>query len=147
LVVADLGGAVQLWDLTELLDPSTPEIIHPDLDPTVTDYAQFMLEEWRTPDCVSDDYSNTVWSLAVDLADTGGTEDPDVVHIYVLVGRVGIEVLEFDPTASPGGRLTLVDHIETPSGSGAIRVRDLGAGDTDLLVIERDTGLRAFERP
>lgn len=147
LVVSDIAGAIQLWDLTDLLDPATPAILHPDLNPLQTDYGHFMLEEWRTPECVSDDLSNSVYGLAVHLADTDDDGTPDEVQIYVAVARVGIEVLRFDPTGTPSF-LEEYDHIETPSGSAGIRIRELPlTGEIDLLVSERNSGLRVFERP
>jgi len=146
LVVTDLGGSVQLWDLTNLLDPGTPSIIHPNLDPTVTDYADFMLAEWRTPPSVSDDLPNTVWGIDIDLSDTTGGPEPDEVHVYVLVARRGIEVLRFEPSGSPAW-LVPIDSIETPSGSGGISIRNLPtSGETDLFLSGRNCGLRVFTR-
>ena len=60
-----------------------------------------MLEEWQAPPSVTDDTPNSVFGLAVDLADTRGSPDPDEFQVYVAVARVGIEVLKFDPNGSP----------------------------------------------
>lgn len=109
-------------------------------------YGSFMLQDWRVPESVSDDLPNTVWSLAVDLADTGGGPEPDEVHVYALVGRVGIEVLRLDTSGTP--QLVPIDHIETPSGSGGISTQvHPQTGQKTLLLSERDCGLRAFRRP
>jgi hypothetical protein len=54
---------------------------------------------------------------------------------------------EFDPTLAPGSRLVEVGGIETPSGSGGLHIRDdEGTGLTDLLIIERDSGVRIIRR-
>lgn len=96
---------------------------------------------------VSDDLPNTVWSLAVDYADTTGNSEPDEVHVYALAGRVGIEVLRFEPSGSPS-YLIPIDPIETPSGSGGLSIRiKPSTGEKHLLLSERDCGLRAFRKP
>lgn len=147
--MSDIGGAVQLWDLIGLLGvvPTTPvpAVIHPGLGPAV--YNSFMLEEWRTPEAVSDDYPNTVFDVAVHLADTGGGPEPDEVHVYVAVARVAIEVLRFEPSGSPA-YLVPLDHIETPSGSGGLCIWQSEDGtEQALLFAERNCGVRGFQRP
>jgi hypothetical protein len=65
----------------------------------------------------------------------------------VFLAEAGIEVLESDPTGSAGHRLAQTGRIETPSGSGGLHLRhDMETSVTDLLVLERDSGVRIFER-
>lgn len=98
---------------------------------------------------MSDDQPNTEWELGIELANTEGDSAPEEVHIYVQVARVGIEVLRFhpNPTGAPPSHFEKIDHIDTPSGSGGISIRDVAATDEmDLLVSERNCGLRVFTR-
>lgn len=88
-----------------------------------------------------------MWSIALDPAtwtDAGGQHDE--LYVYVLVGRVGIEVLQFLPEEDPGDRLQLVDHIEVPYGQGGIKIRTSPGDSTvrTLLVADALNGVRMF---
>lgn len=111
--------------------------------------SSYFVEEWLATPSITDEIPNHVWGMAVDHAvwnEPGGPRDE--VHIYAAVGRAGIEVLQFLPNAQPGGRLVLVQRIETPSGMAGIKIRQEADPDQrTLLVGESMAGLRTFVYP
>ena len=119
---------------------------HPTNSPRSAARRNFFLERWRTPECVIDAMPNAVWSIAAERVQ-GQNPARGIERLYVMVGRVGIRILEFDPTEDPGSRLVDVGGIEVPNGSGGLHIRDdLVSGITDLLVVDRDSGVRVFGR-
>jgi hypothetical protein len=146
LLAADFGGSVLLWRITDLLDlpPSVPDsVIFP--DSATTPYSDWMLEEWRTPPCVTDDLPNNVWDIALDLVDTDGDQVKDRAQVYVDVGRVGIVILDFDPTLPVGARMPRSDQfIELPHASAGLWVRDDPVLGHHLLVSDSQSGLRVY---
>jgi len=81
-------------------------------------------------------------NVAVDLADVDEDPEPDEVHLYVPVARVGLEVLKFTP--GPGQNLTKIGHIDLPNGEAGVRIRDDGVERT-LLVGDAKSGVRIYE--
>jgi len=138
LFMLDFGGSVVVWDLGGLRALPSGTVI----DPGDASYPSFMWEEWLTPECVSDDLPNNAWGLAVDRVQwNDGENERDEIYVYVAVGRVGIEVLNFQPNAAAGSRLVQVDHVETPYGHGGLKIRDDG-GVRTLLFGESEAGIR-----
>lgn len=143
LFVAEYGGSVQVWDVTELLQEPPGRVV----TPADADYGDFLRAEWLAPLSISDDLANNVWSIAVDpvhFVDAAGERDE--LYVYVLVGRYGIEVLRFLPGQPAGQRLQAVRRIEIPYGQGALFIRKgHDPSVRTLLVADSLAGLRAFE--
>lgn len=143
LFVADFGGSLQVWDVTNLLDEPNGRIVVP----ADTDYAAFLRAEWVAPLSVSDDIGNNVWSIALDpttFVDAAGERNE--LYVYVMVGRYGIEVLRFLPTQPAGQRLQSVRRIEIPYGQGSLFIRRTSDPSVrTLLVADSLAGLRSFE--
>jgi len=129
--VANFGGSLLVYDVTELADTTHPAAT-PNLAALTTVFA-----EWTPPGSISDDLPSNVMGLAVD--EQGGE-----VHVYLAVMRIGIGVLRFDPGAAAGDRLEDLGLIQTPGSPAAVWIR-VDGGTRSLLVADTAGGIRSYE--
>ena len=67
----------------------------------------------------------------------------EVTYVYVGVGRVGIEVLRFDPDAQD--ILESVQLIQTSGEPRSLVIREDAQGERTLLVSDGEGGIRTYE--
>ena len=92
--------------------------------------------------------NGNVWHIAVAREEwNDGTTLRDEVYVYALVGRYGLAVLRFDPTAAVGQRLTQVGDLRTPSGMGGLWLEKDDGRPVRLFLNESTAGLRALVHP
>jgi len=131
LFVADFGGRVHVYDVTDVLWDSTDPVKLVEIKDVTSSY--------------TDDLPNCVWEVVVDRAQwSSGGEDHDEVYVYAAVERVGIEVFHFDPDCAPGDRLKKVTIIQTPGNPRSLVIRDQG-GDKTLILSDGEAGFRVLE--
>jgi len=129
LFVADFGGGLWVWDLTDLAHGVPGEQVGG------------AFAEWSAPSCLSDDQPNDVYGLALDPVAPGASS----LHVYVGVARVGVCLLRFQPFAPPGARLELVELIQTPGGATGVELVPDHQGDRNRLIVSDDiAGLRVY---
>ena len=64
--------------------------------------------------------------------------------MYLAARRVGVEVLEFDPTALPDSRLTQVARIQMAEYPVSTHVRQNADGSQHLIVSDYGGGIRVY---
>ena len=67
----------------------------------------------------------------------------EATYVYVGVGRVGIEVLRFDPNAQE--ILQSVELIQTSGEPRSLVIREDSQGERTLLVSDGEAGIRTYE--
>jgi len=147
--VADLGGHLYVYDITNLLT------IPPDFPPggikshihygaVVEPHEVPLFATYVPPDCPADDVTSNIWNVEVDQ--TSWIDDQSEVHhevyVYVSVQREGVQVLRIDVDGSPDEtRLVPVKMISTPGETSFLYLCDvpaaLEAADFDNYVTDR----------
>jgi hypothetical protein len=105
--VADHGGRVLAYELTDLLHDPTR-----DLAP---------LDVWEAPKSLWDDHPNTIRTIAMDHAVWSDAEgDHDEIYVYAGVHRTGVQVLRWCAT---DGHFQEVTLVQTPDQSNFVELR------------------------
>jgi hypothetical protein len=131
IFVADYGGRVLVYDMTDVLYDNTNPIK--------------LIETWTPNQSLTDNLPNAVWDVVVDRAQwLSGTTSITQLYVYAAVERLGIEVLRFDPECPPGERLKKVELIQTPGNVRSMVIRGTGS-NRSLILSDSEAGLRVLE--
>ncbi len=146
LFVADYGGRLLVYDVTDLLYAHSTGV-----DTTLSDTlsgAQYFppaLTQEVLGD-FSDAHRPNLYGLAVDVEQytDGQGQQQEQLFVYMGVSRVGVEVHEL--VVGPGGGLTSsrVDLIQTPGEAEGLWIRRPAGSDPTLWVANTYGGIRAF---
>ena len=132
LFSVDFGGRVYVHEIQDILSMRDPDA---QIDNSL------MVADWRPSALLSsyfDDLPETVWDIVID--DPGsGTK----ANVYVSVRRVGVQILEFDPTLPAGQRFTELDLIQTAEYAMGLVLRTV-EGERQLVVSDHGGGIRVF---
>jgi len=136
--VADLGGHLYVYDITNLLtippdfsqDGIPPNGIksHIHYGAVVEPHEVPLFATYVPPDCPADDVTSNIWDVEVDQ--TSWTDDQSEVHhevyVYVSVQREGVQVLRLDVDGnSDETRLVPVKMISTPGETSFLYLCDV----------------------
>ena len=133
--VTDFGGHLYVFDLTNA-DPIVAD--SPNL--RVIDDAPFAT--WTPKDSVTDFLApNNMWDVILDVDAAGN------IYVYISVLRLGIVVLEFDPTqAVAEDRLIHQKLIQTSYRTAGMFLREKN-GIRTLVVADHGAGIRLYGVP
>jgi hypothetical protein len=134
LFVADFGGHLYVYDVTEVPDLTrSPQGLG----------ASHLLHFWQAPTGVLDTLPSNVRALAIDNV------NDDLVRAYVGVPGIGIEILDLQRVSGTNqwGFDPQVTHIETPGDAYGLVIRPydtLSGAQKALLVSDSFAGLRIY---
>ena len=132
LFSVDFGGRVYVHEIQDILSMRDPDA---QIDNSL------MVADWRPSALLSsyfDDLPETVWDIVIDYPGSGTK-----ANVYVSVRRVGVQILEFDPTLPAGQRFTELDLIQTAEYAMGLVLRTV-EGERQLVVSDHGGGIRVF---
>lgn len=127
--VADFGGSVVVYDLTDILQSPSGAIFQAGSEHAI----------WHSPEGISDNLPRNIPTVLPEIVDGR-------LIVYASVWRHGLAVLEFHPDEiDPADRLQHLKTIQTPGTASGLAFREVGS-EKQLIVTDEAAGFRIYRR-